>query len=105
MNKLKIKKFLSGIARLNIFILSYLLYLFQLILILFNFKNFAKKSYLIISAYFCSISLGINYEIEQNFQKIFLKEGIHISNHDNPLDIFVAQTFLKLKLSLQLMDI
>ncbi len=96
MKNFKIKKFLSVISRLNIFILSYLLYLFQLILILFNFKNFAKKLFNA-SAYFCSISLGINYQIEQNFRKFFLKEGIHISNHDNPLDIFVAQTLFKIK--------
>ena len=96
MKKLKIKKIFSVISRLNIFILSYLLYLFQLILIFFNFKNFAKKLFNA-AAYYCSISLGINYEIEQNFMKLFLKEGIHISNHDNPLDIFVAQTIFKIK--------
>ena len=49
------------------------------------------------AAYLCSISLGINYEIEQNFRNFFLKKGIHISNHDNPLDIFVAQTLFKIK--------
>ena len=96
MKNFKINKFLIVISRLNIFILSYLLYLFQLILILFNFKNFAKKLFNA-AAYFCSISLGINYQIEQNFRKFFLKEGIHISNHDNPLDIFVAQTLFKIK--------
>ena len=96
MKNFKIKKFLSVISRLNIFILSYLLYLFQLILILFNFKKFAKKLFNA-AAYFCSISLGINYQIEQNFRKFFLKEGIHISNHDNPLDIFAAQTLFKIK--------
>ena len=87
---------MSVISRLNIFILSYLLYLFQLILILFNFKKFAKKLFNA-AAYFCSISLGINYDIEQKLRKFFLKEGIHISNHDNPLDIFVAQTLFKMK--------
>ena len=81
---------------MNIFIFSYLLYLIQLILIFFNLKNFAKKLFNA-AAYFCSISLGINYEIEKNLRKIFLKEGIHISNHDNPLDIFVAQTLFKIK--------
>ena len=96
MKKFKIKKFLSVISRWHLFILSYLLYLFQLILILFNFKNLAKKLFNA-AAYFCSISLGINYEIEQNFRKIFLKKGIHISNHDNPLDIFVAQTLFKIR--------
>jgi len=94
--KFKIKKFLRVISRLNIFILSYLLYIFQLILIFLNFKNFAKKLFNA-AAYCCSISLGLNYEIAQNFRKIFLKEGIHISNHDNPLDIFVAQTLFKIK--------
>ena len=89
-------KILNVFFRLNIFILSYLLYLFQLILILLNFKKFAKKLFSA-AAYFCSISLGINYQIEQNFRKFFLKEGIHISNHDNPLDIFVAQTLFKIK--------
>ena len=96
MNKLKIKKFLSGTLRFNIFIFSYLIYLFQLILIFLNFKKFAKKLFNA-AAYFCSISLGINYEIEQKFRKFFLKEGIHISNHDNPLDIFVAQNLFKIK--------
>ncbi len=96
MKKFEIKKIFSVILRLNIFIFSYLLYLLQLILILLNFKNFAKKLFNA-AAYFCSISLGINYEIEQSFRKFFLKEGIHISNHDNPLDIFVAQTLFKIK--------
>ena len=96
MKELKIRKFISITLRLNIFIFSYLLYIFQLILILFNFKNFAKKLFNA-AAYFCSISLGINYEIDQNFRKFFLKKGIHISNHDNPLDIFVAQYLFKIK--------
>ena len=69
MKKFKIKKFFSVISRLNIFILSYLLYLFQLILILFNFKTFAKKLFNA-AAYFCSISLGINYNLEPKFKKI-----------------------------------
>ena len=96
MKNFKIKKFFRVISRLNIFILSYLIYILQLIFILFNFKNFAKKLFNV-AAYSCSISLGINYEIEQNLRKMFLKEGIHISNHDNPLDIFVAQTLFKIK--------
>ena len=96
MKKFKVKKFLNVTLRLNIFILSYLIYLFQLILILLNFKSFAKKLFNL-AAYCCSISLVINYEIEKKFGKIFLEKGIHISNHDNPLDIFVAQTIFKIK--------
>ena len=96
MKDLKIRKFLNVTFRLNIFIFSYLLYISQLILILFNFKKFAKKLFNA-AAYFCSISLGINYEIEENYRKYFSKKGIHISNHDNPLDIFVAQYLFKIK--------
>jgi len=95
-NKFKIRKILNVIFRLNIFIFSYILYLFQLILIFFNFKNFAKNVFNS-SAYFCSISLGIDYDLKPKFKKILLKKGIHISNHDNPLDIFVAQNIFKIK--------
>ena len=96
MRGLNIEKFLKIIFRLCIFILSYLLYLIQLILIFLDFKNFAKKVFSS-AAYFCSISLGIKYNIDQNLKKNLLKKGIHISNHDNPLDIFVAQNFFKIK--------
>ncbi len=96
MKNFNIKKFLNIFFRLNIFIFSYLLYLIQLILIFFNFKNFAKHIFNCAS-YFCSLSLGINYDIDRNFKKKSYKKGIHISNHDNPLDIFVAQNFFKIK--------
>lgn len=96
MRGLNIEKFLKIIFRLCIFILSYLLYLIQLILIFSNFKNFAKNVFSS-AAYFCSISLGIKFNIDQNFKKNLFKKGIHISNHDNPLDIFVAQNFFKIK--------
>ena len=81
---------------MNIFVFSYLLYLFQLILIFLNFKKFAKHVFNY-AAYICSLSLGINYDVDQKLKKDFLKKGIHISNHDNPLDIFVAQNFFKIK--------
>ncbi len=96
MSGLNIKKFLKIIFRLCIFIVSYLLYLIQLILIFSNFKNFAKNVFSS-AAYFCSISLGIKYNIDQNLKKNLFNKGIHISNHDNPLDIFVAQNFFKIK--------
>ena len=96
MSGLNIKKFLKIIFRLCIFIVSYLLYLIQLILIFSNFKNFAKNVFSS-AAYFCSISLGIKYNINQNLKKNLFNKGIHISNHDNPLDIFIAQNFFKIK--------
>ena len=90
------KRFLKIIFRLIIFIFAYLLYLIQLILIFFNLKNVSKNVFSA-AAYFCSLSLGIRYDINRNIKKNFLKKGIHISNHDNPLDIFVAQNFFKIK--------
>ena len=90
MNKLKLLRFLDFFLRINIFIFSYLLYLTQLIFIFLGFKNLAKNTFKN-AAYFCSLSLGINYCIDKNLKNQFLKKGIHISNHDNPLDIFTAQ--------------
>ena len=55
MKNFNIKKFLNFILRLNIFIFSYLLYLIQLLLIFFNFKNFAKHIFNCASL-FCSLS-------------------------------------------------
>ena len=96
MKNFKITRLFKVFLRLIIFIFSYLLYLFQLILILFNFKNFAKKLFNA-AAYCCSISLGINYDLKPKFKKNFSKKGIHVANHDNPLDIFVAQNLFKIK--------
>ena len=95
-HSLNIGKFFKTIFRVSIFIFSYLLYLIQLILIFLNFKKLAKYLFNS-SAFFCSVSLGINYCIDKNLKRSFLKKGIHISNHDNPLDIFVAQNFFKIK--------
>ena len=96
MSKNNIKKIFNVVFRLNIFIFSYLLYLIQLILIFLNFRNVSKNVFNS-AAYFCSLSLGIDYDIDLNLKKRFLKKGIHVSNHDNPLDIFVAQNFFKIK--------
>ena len=96
MNSLNIKKSFYILFRVCIFIFSYLLYLIQLLLIFLKFKKFAKHLFNS-AAYFCSISLGINYSIDKTLKESFLKNGIHISNHDNPLDIFVAQNFFKIK--------
>ena len=96
MKKFKINKFFNIVLRSNIFIFAYLLYLLQLILIFLKFKKFAKNIFNS-AALFCSFSLGINYSFDKNLKKNILIEGIHISNHDNPLDIFVAQNFFKIK--------
>lgn len=96
MKNLHIFKSINFILRINLFIFSYILYLFQLVLIFLNFKNFAKNIFNY-SAYFCSLSLGIIYKINKNYRYEFLKKGIHISNHDNPLDIFVAQYLFRMR--------
>ena len=83
-------KVLNILFRISLFTFSYLLYLIQLVFIFINLKNFAKNIFNFAS-YFCSLSLGISYQINKKLRSEFLREGIHISNHDNPLDIFVAQ--------------
>ena len=96
MNKINIFKVLNIFLRINIFIISYLLYLIQLIFIFLKFKDVAKRTFRI-AAYICSLSLGITYSIDENHKSKFLKKGIHISNHDNPLDIFAAQYLFGMK--------
>ncbi len=90
MNKLYIFKVLNIFLRINLFIFSYLLYLIQLIFIFLKFTNIAKRIFRR-AAYICSLSLGVSYSINKKFKHGFFKKGIHISNHDNPLDIFAAQ--------------
>ena len=96
MNRINILKKIKFFLNIIIFIFSYLLYLIQLILIFFNLKKEAKIIFKF-AAYICSLSLGISYSINNNFKYLFLKKGIHISNHDNPLDIFAAQHLFGMK--------
>ncbi len=81
--------------RLNLFFISYLIYCLNILFLYFNFKNISRKIF-ILSAYLCSISLGIKYKINNNSKIFLLKNGIHIANHDNPLDIFIAQCFFQI---------
>ena len=83
------------ILRLNIFIFSYILYLINLFFIYLKLKNISKK-FFIYAAYFCSISFGVSYKLDKQNTLNLLENGIHISNHDNPLDIFVAQFIFKM---------
>ena len=90
MYQIKKKKIIIFLYRLNIFFFAYFLYLIQLLLIVFQLKSLSKKIFCY-SSYFASLSLGLSININ-NLKKIFLnKKGIHIANHDNPLDIFIAQ--------------
>lgn len=84
------KKIIIFSIRFNLFIFSYILYLINLLLIFLNFKEKAKI-FLIYAAYFCSKSLGLSFKLNKEIKMKLLEKGIHIANHDNPLDIFVTQ--------------
>ena len=88
-------KIILFIFRLHLFFVSYLIYLLNILFLLFNFKSISRKIF-IFSAYLCSISLGIKYKINTKFKVFLLKDGIHIVNHDSPLDIFIAQCFFRI---------
>ena len=90
MKLLLIFKVPNILFRISIFTFSYLLYLIQIFFIFINLKYLAKNIFNFAS-YCCSLSLGISYKINKKLRSEFLREGIHIANHDHPLDIFVAQ--------------
>ena len=94
-NKNLMSKIILFILRLHLFFISYLTYCLNILLLYFNFKNISRKIF-ILSAYLCSISLGIKYKINKKSKIFLLKKGIHIANHDNPLDIFIAQCFFQI---------
>ena len=83
------------IFRFHLFLFSYLLYCLNIIFLFSNFKDISRKIF-IFSAYLCSFSLGIKYKITKKSKLFLLKDGIHIVNHDSPLDIFIAQCFFQI---------
>ncbi len=89
------RKIIVFLIRLNIFIFSYFLYFINLLLIFLNFKE-KSKIFLIYAAYFCSKSLGVSFNINKEIKTKLFQKGIHIANHDNPLDIFVAQYIFRM---------
>ncbi len=89
------KKIIIFLIRLNLFIFSYFLYLINLLLIFLDFKE-KSKIFLIYAAYFCSKSLGVHFKLNKEIKIKLLETGIHISNHDSPLDIFVAQYIFRM---------
>ena len=83
------------IFRLHLFFVSYILYFLNILFLFSNFKSISRNIF-IFSAYLCSLSLGIKYKITKKFKFFLLKDGIHIVNHDSPLDIFIAQCFFQI---------
>ena len=88
-------KIILFIFRLLLFIVSYAIYCLNVLFLILKLKNISKNIF-IISAYLCSKSLGIKYKINKQSKLFLLKEGIHIVNHDSPLDIFIAQCFFQI---------
>ena len=88
-------KIILFIFRLLLFIVSYAIYCLNVLFLILKLKNISKHIF-IISAYLCSLSLGIKYKINNKSKLFLLKEGIHIVNHDSPLDIFIAQCFFQI---------
>ncbi len=89
------KKIIIFILRTNIFIFSYFLYLLNLVFIYLNLKNISKY-FFIYAAYFCSLSLGLSYNLNNELKSKLNEKGIHISNHDHPFDIFIAQCIFRI---------
>ena len=88
-------KIILFIFRMLLFIISYAIYCLNVLFLILKLKNISKHIF-IISAYLCSLSLGIKYKINNKSKLFLLKEGIHIVNHDSPLDIFIAQCFFQI---------
>ncbi len=89
------KKITIFLIRLNLFIFSYFLYLINVLFIFLNLKE-KSKIILIYAAYYCSKSLGLSYKLNEEFEMKLIEKGIHIANHDNPLDIFVTQYIFRM---------
>ena len=78
------------IFRLHLFLLAYFVYCINVLFLFLNFKNISRKLFTL-SAFICSISLGLKLKIDKKTRQNLAKKGIHTINHDNPLDILVAQ--------------
>ena len=89
------KKVFIFILRTNIFIFSYFLYLLNLVFIYLHLKKISKY-FFIYAAYFCSLSLGLSYNLDKELKSNLNEKGIHISNHDHPFDIFIAQYIFRI---------
>ncbi len=83
------------VFRLNLFLLAYLLYCLNVLCLFLNFKKISREIFTL-SAYICSISLGVKFKIDKKAKRYLERKGIHTLNHDNPLDIFVAQCVFRM---------
>ena len=88
--------FLRLLVRLFLLISAYLAYLAQLPLLVLG----CKKSASLLSSVFSRQllkSLGVNVVVKSNFDWSAQVNGyVHIYNHENPLDVFIIQGYLRL---------
>ena len=88
--------FLRLLARLSLLISAYLAYLAQLPLLVLGCK---KSASLLLSVFSRQLlkSLGVNVVVKSNFDWSAQVNGyVHIYNHENPLDVFIIQGYLRL---------
>ncbi len=83
-------------ARLFLLLSAYLAYLAQLPLLVLGYK---KSASLLLSVFSRQLlkSLGVNVVVKSNFDWSLPARGyVHIYNHENPLDVFIIQGYLRI---------
>ena len=84
------------LARLFLLLSAYLAYLGQLPLLALGYKKSASMLSSVFSRRLLK-SLGVNVVVKSNFDWSMSANGyVHIYNHENPLDVFIIQGYLRL---------
>ena len=83
-------------ARLFLLLSAYLAYLAQLPLLVLGYKKSASMLSSVFSRQLLK-SLGVNVVVKSNFDWSLPARGyVHIYNHENPLDVFIIQGYLRI---------
>ena len=91
-----ISVFCRLLARLFLLLSAYLAYLGQLPLLALGYKKSASMLSSVFSRRLLK-SLGVNVVVKSNFDWWMSANGyVHIYNHENPLDVFIIQGYLRL---------
>jgi len=91
-----ISVFCRLLARLFLLLSAYLAYLGQLPLLALGYKKSASMLSSVFSRQLLK-SLGVNVVVKSNFDWSMSANGyVHIYNHENPLDVFIIQGYLRL---------
>ena len=88
--------FLRLLTRLFLLLSAYLAYIAQLPLLALGCKESASLLSSVFSRQLLK-SLGVNVVVRSNFDWLMSARGyVHIYNHENPLDVFVIQGYLRI---------